>query len=78
MLVFKCGCSQQHRFSKYISTNLANFGTFLSDTTLNQITVCMPYGDGNIVNTVAGSAANGLNNLTSVINSLKTFNNATL
>jgi hypothetical protein len=31
----------------------------------------MPYGDGNIVNTVAGSAANGINNLTSVINSLK-------
>jgi hypothetical protein len=38
----------------------------------------MPYGDGNIVNTVAGSAANGLNNLTSVISSLNTFNNATL
>jgi hypothetical protein len=38
----------------------------------------MPYGDGKIVTTVAGTAANGLNNLTSVISSLKTFNNATL
>lgn len=38
----------------------------------------MPFGDGNIVNTVAGSAANGINNLTSVISSLNTFSNATL
>jgi hypothetical protein len=38
----------------------------------------MPYGDGKIVTTVAGSAADGLNNLTSVISSLKSFDNATL
>jgi hypothetical protein len=38
----------------------------------------MPYGDGNIVNQVAGSAANGINNLTSLIDSLNKFNNATL
>jgi hypothetical protein len=38
----------------------------------------MPYGDGVIVNTVGGSAANGINNLTSVISSLKSFDNVTL
>lgn len=38
----------------------------------------MPYGDGNIVSQVAGSAANGINNLTSLIDSLNKFNNATL
>lgn len=50
----------------------------MSNTTLDQISVCMPYGDGNIVNKVAGSASAGINNLTSVISSLNTFNNATL
>lgn len=38
----------------------------------------MPYGNGIIVDKVAGTAAAGINNLTSVISSLKTFNNATL
>lgn len=50
----------------------------MSNTTLDQISVCMPYGDGIIVNKVAGTAAAGINNLTSVISSLKDFNNATL
>ena len=38
----------------------------------------MPFGDGNIVNTVGGSAKDGLNNLTSVITSLSSFNNTLL
>jgi hypothetical protein len=38
----------------------------------------MPFGDGKIVSTVAGSAANGLNNLTSVISSIASFDNVTL
>lgn len=38
----------------------------------------MPFGDGKIVSTVAGSAADGLNNLTNVIDSMKNFNNVTL
>lgn len=50
----------------------------MGNSTANQISVCMPYGDGNLVTTVGGSAANGLNNLTSVISSLKTFDNVTL
>lgn len=33
----------------------------------------MPFGDGNIINSVAGSAANGLNNLTSVISGLGSY-----
>lgn len=38
----------------------------------------MPFDDGNIVNTVAGVAADGINNLTSVISQLSTFDNVTL
>lgn len=47
-----------------------NFGAFLSNTTVDQISVCMPYGDGKIVSKVAGTAADAINNLTSVITSL--------
>lgn len=38
----------------------------------------MSFGDGQIVSTIAGSAANGLNNLTSVITSISSFDNVTL
>jgi hypothetical protein len=44
---------------------------------LNQISVCMPFGDGRIVSTIAGSAANGLNNLTNVITGISSFDNVT-
>lgn len=33
----------------------------------------MPFGNGNIVSVVGGSATNGLNNLTSVISGLSNF-----
>lgn len=56
----------------------SNFDTFLSANTIDQISVCMPFGDGVIVNKVGGSATTGLNSLTTVISNLKSFNNATL
>jgi hypothetical protein len=58
---------------KYFNLYSANLGTLFGTTTTNQIAVCMPFGDGNIINSVAGSAANGLNNLTSVISGLGSF-----
>jgi tetrahydromethanopterin S-methyltransferase subunit B len=50
-----------------------NLGTLFGTTTVNQIAVCMPFGDGNIVNSVGGGATAGLNNLTSVISGLGSF-----
>lgn len=70
--------SSNSGFQSIFYLNLGNFGAFLSNSTVNQIKVCMPFGDGNIINTVGGNGANGLNNLTNVITSLKTFNNVTL
>lgn len=36
---------------------------------------CMPFGDGNIINSlVSGSAMDSLNNLTSVIDKLGSYN----
>jgi hypothetical protein len=38
----------------------------------------MPFGDGKIISQVGGTAADGLNNLTSVINNMFTFNDTYL
>lgn len=37
----------------------------------------MPFGNGNLISTVGGTAADGLNNLTSVISSIGSFDAAT-
>lgn len=53
-------------------------GVFLDTSTVNQISVCMPYGNGDLVSEVAGAnAANGINNLTSLISNMNDFNNDT-
>lgn len=42
----------------------------------NQLKVCMPFGNGRIVDSIAsGSAMDALNNLTTVINTMGSFNN---
>lgn len=42
----------------------------------NQLSPCMPFGDGNIIKSIAsGSSFDALNNLTSVISTMGSFNN---
>lgn len=57
---------------------LDNFGPLLTNATASQISVCMPFGDGVIVNTIGGGAREGLNNLTYVIESMASYNNTLL
>ena len=49
-------------------------GAFLDATSVSQTSVCMPYGSGNLVSEVGGSATDGLNNLTSLISNMNQFN----
>jgi hypothetical protein len=71
------GCS-------YLDTALAtssgfttNLGTPLGSAVAGQLAPCMPFGNGNIINSIGGSATNTLNNLTSVINTMGSWNATT-
>ena len=54
----------------------ANLQTALGASVANQLKVCMPFGHGRIIDSIAsGSSMNALNNLTGVINGLGAWNN---
>ena len=50
--------------------------TILGTSVTNQLKVCMPFGNGRIIDSLtSGGAMDALNNLTSVINVMGDFNN---
>lgn len=51
-----------------------NFSFLVDKDTLNDISVCMPYGNGDILSRIGINAMAGINNLTEVIKQLNTFN----
>jgi len=54
----------------------ANLGNALGFSVATQLSPCMPFSDGNIINSIAtGGSLNALNNLTSVISTMGSFNN---
>jgi len=55
---------------------ITNLGNPLGTSVANQLAPCMPNGTGNIINSLAsGTSLDSLNNLTSVISTMGSFNN---
>lgn len=72
--VFTWMCSYLD-YSLLNETNFkSNFDSLLNVDSTDQLSICMPFGSGLIISKVGGTASDGLNNLTSVITNLFTFN----
>lgn len=54
-------------------TDIANFNFLVDNRTLVDISVCMPFGNGDILSRIGINAVAGINNLTAVINELNQF-----
>lgn len=64
------------RIQRYLFHHSANLGYTLGTAVAGQLSPCMPFGDGNIIKSIAsGGSLDALNNLTSVISSMGAFNN---
>ena len=54
--------------------DIENFNFIVDSETLYDVSVCMPYGNGDILSRIGIDAMAGINNLTSVIDKLNKFN----